>query len=307
MGCLHMNKTEQNQWKNDVLEFVLEAFARHEPLRSVLVFKGARILNMRLGDTPLRQSFDLDSNLNVQCADKYPLKADRLTFLKKQSEVALRKHISRQDPAHFKLNFVTVDVNPPNDPHPFNWDGYKVKINMADADRPAIKSPPNAEIDIASPETLGLDAVSDLELSNGLTVHAYTLERIAGEKMRAFLSSLPAYITKIGRRIDAIRVKDLYDIARIRRAREVKDNAFWKTAGHEFRLACGSRFIDCAGIQTFAENLDTTRQRYESDPTLPKDITFAEAWTTIQDILKLYEKLGIVPFEYPIPPSVPNI
>lgn len=302
-----MNKTEQNQWKNKVLEFALEAFARHEPLRSVLVFKGARILNMRLGDVSLRQSFDLDSNLDLEYEKNHPQKEDRLTFLKNQSEVALRKHISRQDPAHFKLNSVTVEINPPKDTHPFNWAGYKVKINMADTDRTTIKSPPNAEIDIASPETLGLDAVTDLELPNGLTVQAYTLERIAGEKMRAFLSSLPAYITKIGRRIDAIRVKDLYDMARIRRACEVKDNTFWKTAGHEFRLACGSRFIDCAGIQTFAENLDTTRQRYESDPTLPKDITFAEAWTTIQDILKLYEKLGIVPFEYPIPPSVPNI
>jgi hypothetical protein len=295
-----MNKTEQNQWKNKVLEFALEAFARHEPLRSVLVFKGARILNMRLGDVSLRQSFDLDSNLDLEYAENHPQKEDRLTFLKNQSEVALRKHISRQDPAHFKLNSVTVEMNPPKDTHPFNWAGYTVKINMADTDRPTVKSPPNAEIDIASPETLGLDAVTDLELSNGLTVQAYTLERIAGEKMRAFLSSLPAYITKIGRRIDAIRVKDLYDLALIRRACEVKDTAFWKTAGHEFKLACESRFIDCAGIQTFAENVDMTRQRYESDPTLPKDITFAEAWTAIEDIMKLYEKLDIVPFEFAI-------
>jgi len=304
MGCLHMNKTEQNQWKNEVLAFVLEAFARHEPLRSILVFKGARILNMRLGDATLRQSFDLDSNLDFQCVEKPPQKEELLTFLKNQSAVALRKHISRQEPVHFKLNSVTVEVNPPKDNHPFNWAGYIVKINMADTDRPAVKSPPKAEIDMASPEDLGPGAVSDLGLPDGLTVHAYTLERIAGEKMRAFLSSMPAYLKKIGRRNDIVRVKDLYDLARIRRFCEVKDNAFWKTAGHEFRLACGSRFIDCAGIQTFAENLDTTRQRYESDPTLPKDITFAEAWTTIQDILKLFEKLGIVPFEYPIPPSV---
>jgi hypothetical protein len=294
-----MNKTEQNQWKNKVLEFALEAFARHEPLKSVLVFKGARILNMRLGDSSLRQSFDLDSNLDFHCAEIYPQKEARLKFLEEQSEVAIRKHISRQDPAHFKLNFVTVEAKP-KDSHPFNWDGYVVKINMADNARPEIKSPPNAEIDIASPETLGTGAVSDLVLPNGLTVHAYTLERIAGEKMRAFLSSLPAYLVKIGRRNDAVRVKDLYDLARIRRTCEVKNNTFWQTAGHEFRLACESRFIDCVGIQTFAENVDTTRQRYESDPTLPKDITFTEAWTAIEDIMKLYEKLNIVPFEFAI-------
>jgi hypothetical protein len=118
--------------------------------------------------------------------------------------------------------------------------------------------------------------------------------------MRAFLSSLPAYLVKIGRRNDAVRVKDLYDLARIRRTCEVKNNTFWQTVGHEFRLACESRFIDCVGIQTFAENVDTTRQRYESDPTLPKDITFTEAWTAIEDIMKLYEKLNIVPFEFAI-------
>jgi len=301
-----MNKTEQNQWKNKVLEFALEAFARHEPLRSVLVFKGARILNTRLGDTPLRQSFDLDSNLNVQCADKHPLKADLITFLKEQSEAAIKKHISRQDPAHFKLNFVSVEAKP-KDSHPFNWDGYVVKINMADNARPEIKSPPNAEIDIASPETLGPDAVSDLDLPNGLTVHAYTLERIAGEKMRAFLSSLPAYLVKVGRRNDAVRVKDLYDLARIRRACEVKNNTFWQTAGHEFRLACESRFIDCVGIETFSKNLDTTRQLYDSDPTLPKDISFDEAWTTIQEIVILFEQLGIIPFTFALPRPVSRL
>ncbi len=82
---------------------------------------------------------------------------------------------------------------------------------------------------------------------DGLTVQSYTLERITGEKMRAYLTSLPVYRSKIGRRPDTPRFKDLYDLARIRRRFDLADNAFWRTASREFGLACESRFVDCAG------------------------------------------------------------
>lgn len=296
-----MNDHDQRRWKNQVLEFALAAFAAHESLRTALIFKGARILNLRLGDTASRESFDLDSNMDIHCATAHPSKAEQCDFLERESLLALKRHIARQDPARFSLRSVRTELNPPRDNHPFDWTGFIVKIGLLDNENPAVLNTPAAKIEIAAPETLGEGVVSPLYLRDGLLVQAYTLERIAGEKMRAFLSSLPAYRAKIGRRPDTPRHKDLYDLARIRRRFEIADNAFWRTAGREFRLACESRFVDCAGIETFAQDLATTRQIYKRDPNLPKDIPFEEAWATVQAAVGLFTGLGILPFAYAIP------
>lgn len=296
-----MNPNDQSRWKNQILEFALAAFAAHEPLRSALIFKGARILNLRLGDAAARESFDLDSNLDVHCATAHPAKAEQRNFLARESELALRRHIARQAPARFAFKSLRTMMNPPRDDHPFNWTGFTVKIGLLDNANPAVQNTPSVEIDIAAPEALGEGVVAPLALRDGLVVQAYTLERIAGEKMRAFLSSLPAYRTKIGRRPDTPRLKDLYDLARIRRRFEIADNAFWRTAGREFRLACESRFVDCAGIETFAEDLDKTRYDYQNASTLPKDIPFDEAWAAVQAAVDLFSELGILPFAFPIP------
>ncbi len=296
-----MNPNDQRRWRNQVLEFALAAFAAHEPLRAALIFKGARILNLRLGDTPSRESFDLDSNLDLHCATEHPGNAERRDFLDRESSLALKRHIARQDPARFSFKSVKTELNPPRDTHPFDWTGFTVKIGLLDNENPAAQNTPAVEIDIAAPEALGEGVISALRLRDGLTVQAYTLERIAGEKLRAYLTSLPAYRTKVGRRPDTPRFKDLYDLARIRRRFEIADNAFWRTAGREFRLACESRFVDCAGIETFAENFAKMRQNYETEPTLPKDIPFEEAWTAVQAAVDLFTGLGILPFAFPIP------
>ena len=296
-----MNPNDQSRWKNQVLEFALAAFAAHEPLRAALIFKGARILNLRLGDTAARESFDLDSNLDLHCAATHPGTADRRDFLERESELALKRHVAKQNPACFSFKSVKVEAKPPRDEHPFNWTGFTVRVGLLDHANPAERSTPVVEIDIAAPETLGEGVVTPLALRDGLTVQAYTLERIAGEKMRAYLTSLPAYRSKVGRRPDTPRFKDLYDLARICRRFEIADNAFWQTAGREFRLACESRFVDCTGIETFAEDLAATRQFYESAPTLPKDIPFEEAWAAVQAAVDLFTGFGILPLAFPIP------
>jgi len=296
-----MNKTERDQWKDEVLRFVLEAFASHEPLRSALIFKGARILNLRLGDTPSRESFDLDTNLDIHFAKSHPLRDDRCEFLNRESELALKRFFRQQEPVRYEVKTVKTVPRPREDNHPFDWGGFRMKIAVSDNERSKERGLQPVEIDIASYEEVGEHAVSDLLLRNGLIVRAQTLERIAGEKMRAFLTSLPAYISKIGCHPVAARVKDLYDLARIRRSFEIADNAFWRTAGHEFHLSCESRLVDCAGIETFAENLDKTRYEYESASTLPKDILFDEAWATVQTAVRLFTELGILPFVFAIP------
>ncbi|MDA3927066.1 MAG: nucleotidyl transferase AbiEii/AbiGii toxin family protein [Kiritimatiellae bacterium] len=245
-----MNKQDQNRWKCDVLTLVLEALASSERLKPILVYKGARILNLRLG-TLSRQSLDIDSNLNVGY-ELYCPEGKIGEFLEVEFFTALKKFFSKQKPVRYKVKNIRVKKNPPKGQHPFGWSGFKAKINIFDS-KVVIRNFPRVEIDIASPEKLGLNAVSDLKLSDGCVVSAYTLERIAGEKLRAFLSSLPGYLTKIGRRTDIVRVKDLYDLSRISKQYAVKDSGFWQGAASEFQLACESRFIDCLGMETFSD------------------------------------------------------
>ena len=97
-----------------------------------------------------------------------------------------------------------------------------------------------------------------------------------------------------------VRVKDVFDIARILRERPLHDREFWTAASEEFRFACESRLIDCSGLDSFEEDLATTQSSYENDPTIPKLISFDEAWRSIRDIVVFLESIHIVPFEFPI-------
>ena len=124
--------------------------------------------------------------------------------------------------------------------------------------------------------------------------------RIAGEKLRAFLSSLPQYREKVKKRGEAVRVKDIYDIERIARVHPLDNGEFWSKAGEEFRLACESRFVDCLGIDSFEQDLATTQSTYENDPTIPNEISFNDAWHTIREVVAFLEANRIIPFEFPL-------
>jgi hypothetical protein len=155
-------------------------------------------------------------------------------------------------------------------------------------------------IDIAAAELWSNRSLSPLEL-DGRTVNAVTLERIAGEKLRAFLSSLPLYRKKIRERVEDRRVKDLYDIVRIARRYPVTDGDFWQTAGAEFRLACESRYIDCRGYITFREGWDETRQVYEADRTLPNDVSFEQVEEALDPITEFLIGKKVIPFYFDLP------
>ena len=130
---------------------------------------------------------------------------------------------------------------------------------------------------------------------------AYTLPRIAGEKLRAFLTSLPAYRRKLARPGELARAKDIYDLACIAQERPLSDRTFWNAAGREFRTASASRYVDCAGLGTFEEDLDVTRATYDADATIPKNISFGVAWAILTAIVQLMESLGLIPFAFALP------
>ena len=162
-----------------------------------------------------------------------------------------------------------------------------------------MRSLPSLTLDVAAREALRQDSIAPLKIGTA-TVRAYTLERIAGERLRAYLSSLPHNRAKIGKPGAAVRVKDIFDLARIVRARPLDDHRFWRKAGAKFKLACRSRFIDCQGLQSFEQDLATTRISYGNDTTIPNEIAFQEAWCTLREIVAFLEADKCIPFEFPL-------
>lgn len=290
-----MNPQDSERWKSQVLDEIFVALAASEQLDEALIFKGARVLNVRLGNG--RQSLDLDSNLALPFVQKYPDRDAQRVFLESAITRAVQRHFERQEPVRYELTALNVKSYPPNS-HPMGWDAFKVKMNVNDLRRYA-RGLPALEIDVAAPETLLDTSVAAIEVG-GNRVRAYTLERIAGEKLRAFLSSLPAYRVKLKKPGEAVRAKDLYDVSRVRRVHELGQVEFWQLAGKEFRIACESRYIDCQGLPTFREQWAVTRKTYE-EATIPKDISFDEAEATLAAIVRFLEEQKIVPFTFPLP------
>ena len=290
-----MNQKDGERWKSQVLDEIFVALAASEQLDEALVFKGARVLNIRLGIG--RQSLDLDSNLTAPFVQRYPDREAQRVFLEQEITRAVRRHFERQEPVRYELIAVKVGTYPPKS-HPMGWDAFKVRMNVNDLSK-HVSGLPALEIDVAAPEELLDTSVATIEVG-GHRVHAYTLERIAGEKLRAFLSSLPAYRAKVKKQGDAVRAKDLYDVSRIRGVHGLDQVEFWRLAGEELRVACRSRYIDCQGLTTFQEQWAVTRKTYE-EATIPKDISFAEAEATRLAFVRFLEAQGIVPFTFPLP------
>lgn len=292
-----MNKSEADAWKCEVLDEVFEAIASSKELVDALVFKGARVLNIRLGGG--RQSFDIDSNFLPMFVADHSDRNFQREFLERVLTHAVHQYFERQDPVRYQLDRLKVQP-PPNklNRHPMGWDAFEVRLSVNDLSR-RVSSLPALVIDVAAPEVLLDTSVSRLLV--GLhEVNAYTLERIAGEKLRAFLSSLPAYRAKVKKPGESVRAKDLYDLTRILRARSISEALFWQRVGHEFRTASKSRYIDCAGLVTFHEAWDITHKSYMA-ATIPKDIAFEEVATALAVIVDFFEREGLTPFSFALP------
>ncbi len=294
-----MRPDQFERWKSKALAEVFAAIAASDALRSRLIFKGARVLTLRLDLE--RQSFDLDSSLTTDFAlETADLKAQG-DFLQAALATALERYFSGQRVVRYTLESVTLKSRE----HPLGWDSHAAAVRLRDGLFANVLNLPGIEIDISAPEPLSPHAVSDLPIGEH-TVRAYTLERIAGEKLRAFLSTLPDYRKKMKKPGEAIRVKDLYDLARICRFRPLTDREFWRKAAEDFRLACAARYIDFAGPETFRQNGSATEQAFVSDPTLPKDVTFAEVDAMLMSIGALLVEEKVAPLHFPLPVGSQN-
>ena len=287
-----MRPDQFERWKSDALGEIFAAIAASESLRAALIFKGARVLNLRLDLE--RQSLDLDSSLTTEFALEITDLKAQADFLQSALGTAFERYFSGQRVVRYTVERVTLRSRE----HPLGWDSHAAFIRLRDGQFAGVLGLPVLEIDVSAPEQLSAHAVSDLHIGDH-TVRAYTLERIAGEKLRAFLSTLPDYRQKVKKPGEAIRVKDLYDLTRIHRA--LYDQEFWRKAAEDFKLACASRYIDCDGLDSFRQNWPVTQQAFTSDPTLPKDITFAEVEAMLTAIVEFLLREKILPLSFPLP------
>jgi hypothetical protein len=286
-----------NLWKYEALSQVLSALSENAEIRDVLIFKGALILNRRLGTD--RLSLDIDSNLDTDFSLQVPDRSDQKSFLETHIPLAVSRYFEKQSPVRFEVSRVKVDLKPRVE-HPKGWNAFQVKITLIDHQLAGVRGLPALTIDVAAPETLTEDSIDEIQW-NGSTIRAYTLERIAGEKARAFLSTLPSYREKMKKPGEAIRVKDLYDLTRILENKPITDETFWATAGKEFQLACESRYIDCRGGISFKESWSETKAAFENESIIPRGIDFKTAEEALDSIVSLWAQQGVIPFEFALP------
>jgi predicted nucleotidyltransferase component of viral defense system len=291
-----MNKNQRDNWKFEVLAEILSALAKNPEIRENLIFKGALILNRHLNTK--RKSLDIDSNLDSDFALQHPGREIQKEFLEKHVKQAITRHFEAQNPVRFELNSLRIDLSPKKN-HPRKWNAFAIFISLIDHSNAGVRGLPMLTMDVAAPEKLSESSISEMEVDN-VKIRVYSLERIAGEKARAFLSTLPTYRAKVKKPGEAIRVKDLYDLTKILQAKPIATELFWITAGNEFRLACETRFVDCTGTGSLLEGWSETKEIYQKDPTIPKDLTFDEVERSVVSIFSFWREIEIIPFSFPL-------
>lgn len=295
-----MNPKQRQDWVEEVLREVLIAAIQSPELRGALIFKGAWILNLHLQDD--RHSMDIDAAAGAEWVGRHPDLNDQAAFFEKHFPAAVRKHFENQNPVRFGVESARVERNPLN-AHPRGWDMLRILLTIHDRQNVGVRGLPPATIEVSAPETFGPHAIVDRTI-HGISARVYALHRIAGEKLRAYLTSLPAYRRERGGGEREIRVKDLHDLARIVRERPTTSRSFWRDASLEFKLACGSRYVDCQDQSTFRQEWNQAKLRYEQDVRLSR-IPFAEVETALDSILAVLEEEGVFPLTFTAPP-IPN-
>jgi hypothetical protein len=281
------------QWENTALDHVLTAVANWPGLCDALVFKGARILHHLLATG--RQSYDIDCNLRASVAQVHATPEAQERFLKDEVRKALERYFDRMSPSRYDLADIQIR-RIPQDETLSGWYFFRISLKVTDAKRPGVKALPLLVLDVASPEPLSGHAMAEITVS-GKTVLAYTLSRIAGEKLRAYLSSLPTYCNKVKKTDRTIRHKDLYDLAKIVRAEPPTILGFWPLAAEDFRLACEARLVDCVGLTSFREAWDKAKAYYEADTSL-EDVSFQEAEESLERVVTVFEELAVFPLTF---------
>ena len=275
---------------------MLMAIGGDEAARSELVFKGARILALRLA-MMTRQSLDLDANLVEEIDSSVEGLRTKADDLKELLTQALARAAERETPVRYRLVAVTVSAHP-REQHPRGWQGFIAALRLEDLRYLGTRGLPTLRLDLASYEPMGEGAIEPLAVDGG-TVLAYSVVRQTAEKLRAFLQSAPRYRVKLARPGEAIRAKDLADLAAVLREHSAVETDFWDRVAAEFVIACQSRLVDCAGWSTFDENELAVSAAYRGEAGLSGSVTIGEAWDSLRSIVAELERRGIFPLQFP--------
>ena len=195
-----MNKNQSDNWKFEVLTELLIALAKSPEIRENLIFKGAIILNRHLNTQ--RKSLDIDSNLDSDFALQHPGREVQKEFLEKHVKQAITRHFEAQNPVRYELNSLRINLSPKKS-HPRRWNAFEISISLTDRANAGVRGLPTLTMDVAAPETLSENSISEMEIDD-VKIRVYSLERIAGEKARAFLSTLPTYRAKVKKPGEAV-------------------------------------------------------------------------------------------------------
>jgi hypothetical protein len=294
--------SREDKWKSETLDHVFNALALSPELSERLIYKGARVLRLLLNEVT-RASLDIDASFANIAANAAVGEQD-LEHLRTLASTAITTYFDNQEPVKFTLERATIANRRKSGDHPRGWNVYWLDLEVRDLTaRNTLGTSPTLRMDIASPELLSEHSTAPIAV-NGRRVNAITLERMAGEKLRAFLSSLPAYRNKLRLKAVPPRAKDLYDLARVLRKRPLGDRLFWQISGDEFFLACQSRLVDCGGIPTFQEAWGTTQDAYTADPTIPDDVPWTEAVSSLERIVGSLMEMGRLPFTFKLSADV---
>jgi hypothetical protein len=277
-----------------LLEEVYLGLVGSPELSSILIYKGARVLRQMLVTT--RYSQDIDVTLRAEFVREHQSIAEQKRLLAGLISSALTGRFENSNPVRYTLLEVDLRLRPGRDV-PDHWRMFATFIHVRDA-LSASAAELVAQIDISIAEQLSESAIADI-LVGDHTIYAYTLSRIAGEKLRAFLSCLPAYRRKIGQQSMERRAKDLFDLAKICAEHPLADEAFWRQAAREFVLACEFRKIDCAGMESFTEDWGVTEVEYARDERL-KEVSIMHARATLQALVSFLKQHKYIPLSNPL-------
>ena len=150
-GKAAVNQIDADRCRSEVLDEIFIALAADSEIEECLVFKGARVLNARLGGG--RQSLDLDSNLMKSFVDQHPDREYQKSYLERHMKLAITRHFEDQETVRFELRGIRVTSYPPK-LHPMGWDAFKVKLSIDDLTKSGVRGLPGIEIDVAAPEEL---------------------------------------------------------------------------------------------------------------------------------------------------------
>jgi Nucleotidyl transferase AbiEii toxin, Type IV TA system len=282
-GTLKMAKSASDPRNALLLDDIYLAFVRSSELGAILIYKGARVLKQMLVTS--RYSEDIDATLSSSFIREYGTISEQKARLVELISSALHNHFEGAESVIYTLVSVDLKVRPGRDV-PDEWRTFAVFVHVKDA---IANEKLVAQVDISVGESLSESAVENVSVDEH-DVFVYSLHRIAGEKLRAFLSSLPAYRNKIQQQSMARRAKDLFDLTKILAQRPISDDAFWHSAAKEFQLACAFRRVDCKNLGTFMEDWGVTKYEYEQDERL-SDVAFELASNALKEIVSfLLEK-----------------